>query len=462
MKDYFQKDLQIELLIEKHAELLNERYGGAISVSNSIHDLRLLFNQRKPEHIQLTIYSQPSDHLVEKLQLLKEENINILELIKPKPAEHKWDFPDILDFSNSNLINIEESHYWEHNRRPVILTIDNLNILIESRINGDGGFQLTENIFQHLEKYIQYGELSKYSSNEAFIYKDKNRNTNFGPITFKLSFEHWFGTFGKHSFEITRDAYLNISDNSNQLTDSDILKQSEFLCILMSLYWQKPIDFFHAQIRRNNEDKYRTCEIFKYSNHFVDESEHYLLESRFKTFYDFIEALNYKQVITNSEFLKELVPRLLKIKNIDGISSFMILYNIIEKIRNYCMISPFKGSQLEIKEEYNFTESKSATDKYIKNKIKEIKEIVKKHETEEFEKNAHKKVSFIKKTGLIDQFESILLHLELDPSDYNIDFTVLIKTRNNIYHGKLPNTDIQPYVEQMTLMVYDMILKLIA
>ncbi len=461
MKDYFQKDIQIELLIENHTELLEKEFGGAISVSNSIYDLRILYNRKKPEHILLTIYSQSSDHLGEKLQLLKDKNINILELIKPKPAENKWDFPDILDFTNSNLISLEDSHYWEHNRRPTILAIDNLNILIESRINGDGGFQLTENIIQHIEKYIQYGELSKYSSNEAFIYKDINRNTNFGPVIFKLSFEHWFGKIDKHSFEITRDAYLNISDESNQLTDSDILKQAEFLCILMSLYWQKPIDFFHAQIRRNNEDKYRTSEIYKYSNHFVDESEHYLLESRFITFYDFIEALNYKQVVTNSDFLKELVPRLLKIKNIDDISSFMILYNIIEKIRNYCMKSPFKGSQLEIKDEYKFTESKSATDKYIKNKIKEIKEIVKENETKEFEKNAHNKVSFIKKTGLIDQFESILLHLELDPSDYNIEFTTLIKTRNNIYHGKLPNTDIKSYIEQMTLMVYDMIIKLI-
>ena len=61
---------------------------------------------------------------------------------------------------------------------------------------------------------------------------------------------------------------------------------------------------------------------------------------------------------------------------------------------------------------------------------------------------------------MIDQFESLLSHLELNPLDYDINFTKLIRIRNSIYHGKLPKEDVTPYNEQMTILIYDMLLKL--
>jgi len=401
-----------------------------------------------------------SEHLFEKLLYLKENNINILHLIKPKSTEHKWEHPDILDFSESNLISIEDSHSWEHDKRPIVLTLDNLNIIINSRINGDGSFQLTENIFQHLDEYIQYGLLGRHRDDDKFIEKDNNREISFGAIRFILSFEHWFGEFSKYNLEITRDTYLKITDSSEKLTDIDIIEQGKLLCILMSFYWQKTIDFFHAQIRINNKENYQTREILKYSNHSVNDSPNYLLKNRYTTFYDFIEDLKYEQVLENSSIIRELVPRLIKIKNVDDISSFMILYNIIEKIRNYCISAPIKGNNLTIKEEFIFTKGKDATKTFIKNKIKEIKIIVDKSDVKDFVSKASDKVSFIKKTGLIDQFDSLLIYLGLTPEKYKLDFTNLIKIRNNIYHGKLPKEDVKPYNEQMLVLTYDMIIKL--
>jgi hypothetical protein len=114
-----------------------------------------------------------------------------------------------------------------------------------------------------------------------------------------------------------------------------------------------------------------------------------------------------------------------------------------------------------IKEEFKFKYGKSKTNEYIKNKIKEIKEIVDDSDVDSFLSKASDKVSFIRKTGLKDQFDNLLKFLDLDPGSYEMDFTNLIKIRNNIYHGKLPEDSISPYINCMEKLLYDMILKMI-
>ena len=460
MKDYFRNDITISLDFGKHKEILKERFGTDLSVST--YDSRLIYNQRKPEYLQLTIYYQHTDYLFEKFKILKENGICIFQTIKPKPIENKWEFPDVLDFSDSKLIDIEDSHYWEHNKKPVILIIDNLNILVNGRYFRDGRFQLTENIHQHLDEYVHYGLLGRHRYDDKFIEEDKNRETNFGDISFVLSFEHWFGNSTKFNLNIIRDAYLTITDNSEKITDVELIKYGNSLCLLMSFYWQKTIDYFNARVRINNIDNYRTRKILKYSDYFIDESQDYLLKKQFETFYDFVQIINYEKFNKNYNLINELVPRIIKTKNVDDISAFMILYNVIEKIRNHCLTNPVNSKELSIKEEFSFIKSKNATNKFIKNKIKEIKEIVEKTDIEEFVSKASDKVSFIKKTGLIDQFDSLIVYLDLKPENYDIDFKKLIKIRNNIYHGKLPTEDVIPYNEQMMILVYDMIIKLMA
>jgi len=56
MKEYYRNDIQIKLDIEDHKDILKEHFGNDISVANSNYNTRLIYNQKKPEHIQLTIY----------------------------------------------------------------------------------------------------------------------------------------------------------------------------------------------------------------------------------------------------------------------------------------------------------------------------------------------------------------------------------------------------------------------
>jgi hypothetical protein len=229
----------------------------------------------------------------------------------------------------------------------------------------------------------------------------------------------------------------------------------------MSFYWEKNIDFFRAHIRVNNIDNYRTREILRFSDHYKDDAKNSILIKKFDTFYSLIECVNYSSFETNKEILSELIPRAIKSKNVDDISAFMILYNIIEKIRNYFLSKPVESEHFMIKEEFEFKLGKKKTNEFIKNKIKEIKEIVADSDLEEFDNKASDKVTFIKKTGLKEQIDSLLNYLKLNSDAYNIELSNLIKIRNNIYHGKLPEEEINPYVEQMRILVYDLILKMI-
>jgi hypothetical protein len=460
MKDYFQKDIPVLLNFTDYKELLNgfARH----EAEQTRYDTRLIYNQRRPEELQLTIYYKSADHLYEKLDLLRSSGVNILDLIFPAGSEHAWVHPEFFIFSRSSLIELQETHYFEHDRKTLILILDNLDLFENGRYAMDGRFRLTENIFPHLGTYIRYGQLGNYDHGDRFIDRNDNRYTKFGVVNFILSFNHSYkSSTSVKDFVITRDAHLNIRDESGQLKDSELLILGEDLCLLMALYWEKDIDFFNAAIRVNDKEHYGNREVFKLCEDNFDASEEFYLKEQYPTFYDFAESLSFDNFQNHKGLLQESVPRLNKIKNLDDISAFMIFYNVIEKCRNYFLINAMQGSSFMVKEEFEFTLSKSKTNDFIKNKIKEIGEIVAKSDKEEFDSKASLKVTFIKKTGLIDQFESFISHLDLDPDKYDIKFEELIKIRNQIYHGNIPEVDVSSYNNEMKKLVLDILLKII-
>lgn len=461
MKEYYQEDIQVCIDFLAYAETLDAHFGHVGTALSSHYDARIVHNHRKPEYINLIIYYSQSEYLFEKFQFLQEKGVDILQFITSRPAQRNWDHPNVLDFSNSKLINIEESHHWEHKKKPLVLIIDNLDILVNSRYTGDGRFQLSENALQHLDEYIHYGQLANYDSSDLFISSNNTREVSLGNIRLILSLNHDYGDSTKFKFEINRDAYLTITDESNILTDKDLIEQGELICTLMSFYWEKTIDFFIAHVRIINNQNYRTSIKYRYSNHYADDNLEFSLKSRFVSIYDFFESLDSAKISNCGNLLMEIVPRIIKTKIVDEISEFMLLYNVIEKIRNYCMINPLKGDKLEIREEFKFTTGTKATKKFISEKIKEISEIIDESDVEDFLLKASGKVTFIKKTGLIDQFDSLANYLDLDPKSYSLDFTSLITIRSDIYHGKPPREDIKPYNSKMRLLINDLLLRLI-
>ncbi|MCC9070971.1 hypothetical protein LNQ49_05080 [Flavobacterium sp. F-65] len=461
MKEYFQRDIQISLHLAGHQALLGEIIEG--DIQNVQYDARLVYNERKPEHLQLLIYYKPADFLYEKLNFLYTSKVNILEVIQPVISQHAWVHPDILDFSGSSLIEMKDTHYWDHDKKTLMLVIDNLELILNGRYAGDARFKMNENIFLHLDQYVQYGMLGNYESNDKFIERNDNKMTKFGPVDFILNFNHSYKSSPSvKDFQITRDAYLTLTDHSETLKDTELLKLGEDLCLLMSLYWEKNIDFFSAVLRINNLDNYKTREVFRFTSENPDYNEAFFLKDMYPTFYEFAQSVNFEKYQIYKALVRQAVPRLIRIKNLDDISVFMILYNIIEKFRNYFLENPFGENPFIIKEEFEFTKGVKRTNEFIKNKIKEIGEIIKESDQAEFDSKANLKVSFIKKTGLIDQFENFILYLDLDPGKYEVELTDLIRIRNIIYHGSIPQEDITVYNKEMKVMIFDILLRIIS
>lgn len=110
----------------------------------------------------------------------------------------------------------------------------------------------------------------------------------------------------------------------------------------------------------------------------------------------------------------------------------------------------------------NFPCQRKKTIAYIKDKIKEIVDIVVPSDKDEFSAKASDKVSFIKKTGLKDQFEGFVKYLDLNPEDYTLRFEDLINVRNVIYHGNIPEADIPLCNKELRKLVLNIILKITA
>lgn len=459
MTDYFQKDVKVLIKLGAHTELLQGLI--AENSADTVYDGRLIYSQRKPEQLQLYIYYSPADHLFEKLQFLQKSRINVLDLICPAVSPNAWVHPEFFEFSRSSLLAIRESHSFEHDKKPLILILDHLDLFENGWYARDARFRLTENIFPHLGKYIQYGGLGNYESGDKFIESTLNRETKFGPIYFNLSFYHSSKSSDSvKDFVITRDAQLKLRDESDKLTDQDLLRLGGDLCLLMSLYCEKDIDFFNAVIRVNDKVGFRNREVFKLCNENFDPSDDYYLKERFQTIYDFTDSLSFEKFQNYKELVQEAVPRLIRVKHLDDISAFMILYNIVEKFRNFFLHNPVDGHPLTIKEEFEFTISKTKTIDFIKEKIREIGQIITAGDKDEFDAKASQKVSFIKKTGLKDQFEGFVKYLSLDPADYSLQFEELIRVRNVIYHGNTPNGDIRLYNDELKKLVLDILLKI--
>ncbi|MFH7001648.1 MULTISPECIES: hypothetical protein [Flavobacterium] len=460
MKDYFQNDVPILLKLSEHKELLDGFPGES---GDSQFDARLIYNQRRPEEAQLIIYYKPSDHLYEKFRALAEAGTSILDLVNPALSPYKWVNPEFFEFSESSLIDFHGTNYFDHDKKSVILVIRNFCLFQNGRYAADARFSLADNAISHLTGYIQYGQLGTYDSDDKFIERNHNRWTRFGPVEFMLSLSHSYKQGEpKKDFVITRDAQLALRDDSEKVKDLELLSLGEDLCLLMSLYWEKNIDFFNALLRVNDRDNFGTREVFKLSGENFDSSQEFHLKDKYQNIYDFADSVNFEKFQTFRELIQEAVPRLVRIKHLDDISAFMVLYNIVEKFRNYFLNEPLDGSAFTVKEEYAFTGSESSINKFIKKKIKEIGEIVADADKQEFDSKAFEKVSFIKKTGLIDQFEGFIKYLHLDPNDYDVEFGQLIKVRNLIYHGNPPDRDLSLCNKELKALVYDIILAIIA
>jgi hypothetical protein len=115
MNNHYKLDIEICFDLEKLFERLDIDF---LKENYSLtYQAKIITNTNYPANIQIVIYYKQAEYLFERFSNAFEKDINILDYISTKPSEFKWHIPEIIDFTNSNLVRVEESHYWEYEKK---------------------------------------------------------------------------------------------------------------------------------------------------------------------------------------------------------------------------------------------------------------------------------------------------------------------------------------------------------
>lgn len=432
-------------------------------VSDEVFDAEIRYNYRNPGIIEFLIFYPPGKHLFEQLKHLKDLGKNILQYIQIEINKLHNEF---LDFSKTDLLEMREGHReWKHSKKPVIFKLKNLIYYESSSYTPDGLFYLTENACLHIQQYSKY---SKDFENIHISDSPIDNGTlkmyfNFGNMAFAIGFIHWIKETNNFNIIIERLPYLKIEAKEKE-SDDQIIDYASDICLLISLFWSKQIEYNFAKVRANRETeggKLRTKYEFRFIENQIDNKIHQSLKDNYIRLFDFIADIDYEKFLICKEMLKDITNRIIRSQYVDIVSEFMLLYNVIEKIRNHYLDLDNEGNGFSIKEEFEFNLPAKKRDKHIKHVLKGIIPIVKSCDKQFYQSMVGDKVTFIRKTGLKDQFESLVEYLKLSPADYRINFTELIKIRNKLYHGSVVEHDLHPFIVGMRKLINDLILKLL-
>lgn len=429
-------------------------------------DSEIRYNYRKPAPIELFIFYPPENYLFEKFDFLRKQGKDIFSFIQIYNSGNPWEYSEQLDFVGSELLDIQEGHSeWKHRKKPMIIQLKNLTHYTSYGYCTSGLFYLTGNACNPIDEY------SKYVQTDGIIISDKPVNNgtyekyfNWGDMSFGIGFKHVVNEVTKHSINIGRIPYLEVIPGEND-SDDTILEYASNLCLMMSLYWSKFIDYYWGRVKVDHEIdglNFKERDEYHYVEEYIDDSNYTPWKEKYENFFQFITDIDYAMVLSSRELLQEVADRAIRSQFLDTASEFMLLYNVIEKIRNYYLDVGKDTGGLSIKEEYDFDLSKAARDKFINDKLKEIGKSVNTKDRVEYLSKTNQKVSFIRKTGLKDQFDSLVTYLGLSPKDYQINFIELINIRNKLYHGNRTETDLNLFIKEMRTLICDLLLKMLS
>jgi hypothetical protein len=291
-------------------------------------------------------------------------------------------------------------------------------------------------------KYI-LNEASKniIKSNHRFTYNNigllsvenkQNRFKKFLDISFKHELRFREEKDIQISNEYTTQLFPLLLVNHERKDIHFISNYVESINLLTSFYISEEVDFMYGQYFTND------CEI----THFKRLSMHMNVTGATKCnhaahlgLYQFFSSIkNKREVIKEITLLKDLVDRFILAEKMDGRAKFMLLFSIIDGVRNFYIKSK---PNFYIKEFFEFSLGKHKTDKTIKNKIIELKDVLKKKDQKEFIESVNGKAIEIKRYPVKLQFDIFFKKLKVDLSNYKLDLNEVIGIRNQIFHGHI-------------------------
>ena len=358
----------------------------------------------------------------------------VTEVVSPQRLKH-------IDFSNYYHKGMHtSSDFYEFNKQYFTIKPNGIRLTYEASEKADSEVYLNETAFGLIE--LNY----RYTPNFPW----KNEEFKFGPINNikeaikfnNINFipEHDFSVSNKSSdntVNVEKRPRLRITHEG--ATESEIKVHVNMLCDLYSFYTNKKIDWKRSRI-------YAEGKLYVEIRDTVDnKTVHGLFIWDFiQNPLNLIRNVNAHDLIQNGQLASMLIERFNYGLKTSDETKFMILYSILEQLRNYYIMTGQIESDKagnppnlsKVKEEYEFIYGKDKTDKLIKEALSQIKDIVHDSHKTLFESEIKYKVSGIKLMTMESQFDGYFKFAGVDPKDFDLDFKELKSLRDNIFHGR--------------------------
>lgn len=417
---------------------------------SKIYQAELIIDDKNNNEIKLKIFFNDNEHLGEKVMNWNHNNdLNLIEYFQVIKVIEPKDLLEI-DFLNYRCKGMENStSFYEFNLKYFTVKLTGIKKIYANSENSPSTIYLNQQSFGLIELNYQYNHHFHWST-EEYNWKPTNRikeYVKFGNILFKP--EHNFINSTKNHLEkisIRKEPKLTIA--YNDLKESEIKKHIELICTLYSFYSVEKIDYSLSRIY--TKDKLY-IEIKDVSNS-ISIDYHGIFRWDFsQNPLNLFINVNASQLLEDSYFFKKIVERYIYSLNASGESKFMILYSILEQIRNKYILDKKieiekageKPNLKKVTEEYNFKLSKTKTDEFIKKILDNISEIVSDEDKELFKNEIKYKLTPIKVISMINQFQSLFYYIQIDPKEFELDFFELKSLRDSIFHGRPINENLE-------------------
>lgn len=410
---------------------------------SKIYLAELIIDYKNNNEIKLKIFFKDEEYLGEKVMNWNHNNdLNLIEYFHVIKVIEPSDLIEI-EFLKYKCKGIENStSFYEFNLKYFTIKLTGIKKIYANSENLPSKIYLNQQSFGLIELNYKYNHYFHWSD-EEYNWKPTNKikeYIKFGNILFKP--EHNFINSTKNYLEkisIKKEPIITIA--YNDLQESEIKKNIELICLLYSLYSIENIDYSLSRIY--TKDKLHV-EIKDVPNS-ISIDYHGIFRWDFsQNPLNLFINVNASKLLDDCDFFKKIVERYIFSLNTSGESKFMILYNILEQIRNKYILDKKieiekageKPNLKKVSEEYNFKLSKTKTDKFIKDILENITEIVSDEDKELFKSEIKYKLTPIKVISMINQFKSFFDYIQIVPEEFELDFLELKSLRDSIFHGR--------------------------
>ncbi|MEP2688241.1 hypothetical protein [Maribacter dokdonensis] len=410
----------------------------------------LIIDEKNNHEIQLKIFFDEKENLDRKISLWYHKyDLNLIQYFKVIEIEEPKNLIEI-DFLNYRCKEIQKStSFYEFDLKYFIVKLTGIKTTFLNSEKLASTIYLNQQSFDLIELNYYYNQ-NIFLDDEDYTWKPRNKIENyikFGKISFKP--EHrFFRTTKNHSEKILIQKEPRLSLEYSNLDVKEIKKHIELLCTLYSFYSLENIDYSISRI--HTKDKLH-IEVRDVSSNITKDYHGIFRWEFFQNPLNLLINVNAVHLLENSKFYRNIVNRFIYSLKTNGESKFMILYSILEQIRNnYILdkkIEKEKAGNIpnlkKVTEEYKFNLSKTQTDKFIKDILENIIDIISEEDKELFKKEIKYKLTPIKVVSMINQFQSLFDYIEINPVDFKLDFLELKRLRDSIFHGRPVNDNLK-------------------